>query len=169
MIKQSKDAARFLRSLGEKGRFIVVGFINTATDFSVLNFLVFAFGVPLYGANLISTFLAMSLSLVLNKRFVFKQGARISLREFFTFIGVTLVGLWGVQTVVIFLLVQQFPLPLSTIAATIHDSSFMNTPSIDFIVNNGAKVLATGASLVWNYLLYKYVVFDVPKPKGEPA
>jgi len=146
-------------SLAEKGRFVIVGAINTATDFTVLNLLLSFTGLPLYGANLISAFVAMCVSFVLNKNFVFRKGAKSDPREFFTFMGVTLLSIWGVQTLVIFLLTQQFPQPLFTIADAVHSTGLAQSFSIEFIVNNTTKIIATFASLVWNYLFYKYVVF----------
>lgn len=146
-------------SLAEKGRFIIVGVINTATDFILMNLLVSFAALPLYGANLISAFVAMCVSFVLNKNFVFRKGAQTDPREFFTFIGVTLLSIWGVQTLVIFLLTQQFPQPLFTIADAVHSAGLAQSFSIEFIVNNVTKIIATFASLIWNYLFYKYIVF----------
>lgn len=154
--------------MAEKGRFVLVGVVNTGVDFLLLNLLVSFVGLPLYGANLISAFAAMCLSFVLNKNFVFHENKRATAREFFTFIGVTLLSIWGVQTLVIFLLTQQFPEPLFTIADAVHNTGLTQSLSSTFISNNLAKIIATLASLVWNYVFYKYVVFAPSKSK-EPA
>lgn len=159
MATKTKSPKKVSLSLAEKGRFVVVGVINTATDFVLLNLLVSFASLPLYGANLISAFLAMCVSFILNKNFVFRKGTQADPREFFTFIGVTLLSIWGVQTLVIFLLTQQFPQPLFTIADAVHSTGLAQSFSIEFIVNNMTKIIATAASLVWNYLFYKYVVF----------
>lgn len=159
MTTKTQTPKKLFLSLAEKGRFVVVGVINTATDFILLNILVSIFALPLYGANLISAFVAMCVSFMLNKNFVFRKDSQSDPRTFFTFIGVTLLSIWGVQTLVIFLLTQQFPQPLFTIADAAHSVGLAQSFSIEFIVNNMTKIIATVASLVWNYLFYKYVVF----------
>jgi len=167
---QSKKSARaLLLSLAEKSRFVAVGVFNTGFDFLLLNILVSFVGLPLQGANFISAFAAMCLSFILNKKFVFNGKGMFNAKEFFTFVGITLLGIWGVQGVVIFLLTQQFPQPLSTIADTIHANGIASSFSIDFIRNNIAKVVATVASLVWNYIFYKYVVFLPSKVTKKAA
>lgn len=165
-MSQKQSTKALLLSLAEKGRFVIVGFVNTGFDFLLLNIFVAFAGLPLYGANLISAFAAMCLSFVLNKTFVFHEKGRADVREFFTFIGVTLLSIWGVQTIVIFLITQQFPLPLFTIADAVHDTGVAGSFSLDFIRNNLAKIVATVASLVWNYVFYKYVVFAPRTKKG---
>lgn len=159
MATKIQTPKKLFLSLAEKGRFVVVGIINTSTDFLLLNLLVSFAGLPLYGANLISAFIAMCVSFMLNRSFVFQKGTKSDLREFFTFIGVTLLSIWGVQTIIIFLLTQQFPQPLFTIADAVHSTGLAQSFSIEFIVNNMTKIIATVASLIWNYLFYKYVVF----------
>lgn len=159
MTTKTHTLKTFFLSLAEKGRFVVVGIINTTTDFVLLNLLVSFAGLPLYGANLISAFVAMCVSFILNKNFVFQKSAKADIREFFTFIGVTLLSIWGVQTLIIFLLTQQFPQPLFTIADAVHSTGLAQSFSVEFIVNNMTKIIATVASLIWNYLFYKYVVF----------
>ncbi|HVI68949.1 MAG TPA: GtrA family protein [Magnetospirillaceae bacterium] len=168
MATKTQSPKNIFLSLAEKGRFVVVGIINTATDFVLLNLLVSFAGLPLYGANFISAFIAMCVSFVLNKNFVFHENSRADAREFFTFIGVTLLSIWGVQTLVIFLLTQQFPQPLVTIADAVHSTGLAQSFSIEFIVNNTTKIIATVASLIWNYLFYKYVVFT-PKNLKKAA
>lgn len=172
MPQQTKSAKNIVLSLAEKARFVVVGLINTGVDLLVLNLIVSFIGLPLYGANLISAFAAMCLSFVLNKNFVFHEKGHATVRDFFTFIGVTLIGIWGVQTLVIFLLTQQFPQPLYTIADVVYyhvDYNGFVGLSIDFIRNNIAKIVATVASLVWNYLFYKYIVFAPQKVTAKKA
>ena len=159
MVSKTNIPKKAGLSLAEKGRFVIVGVINTATDFILLNILVGFAGLPLYGANLLSAFVAMCVSFMLNKNFVFRKGTQSDLRQFFTFVGVTLLSIWGVQTLVIFLLTQQFPQPLSTIAHAVQSVGLAQSFSVEFIVNNMTKIIATLASLIWNYLFYKYVVF----------
>lgn len=161
-----QDKNRLSLSSGalEKLRFVLIGGANTGVDFLVLNLLVGLAGVGVLLANLISTFVAMCFSLVMNRSFVFKTEQRLSVKEAVLFVLVTLTGIWGVQTAVIFILTQAVPTPLTTIAQTIHSFDMTRVFEVDFLVNNGAKVMATVFSLTWNYVLYKYVVF-VPREK----
>lgn len=167
VVTKPKTPKKFVLSLAEKSRFVAVGIVNTATDFVLMNLLIAFVGLPLYGANLISAFVAMCLSFVLNKNFVFEKKSRAGVRDFFTFMGVTLLSIWGVQTLVIFLLTQQFPQPLFTIADAIHSTGLTQSLTIEFIVNNMTKIIATVASLVWNFLFYKHVVFANKPEKGS--
>lgn len=158
MQRFAKAARRFFDSRAEKMRFIIVGVLNTALDFTVLNILTSAVGLRVYTANLISTATAMLVSMFLNKTFVFQHDNRVTLREAAKFTLVTLTGLWGIQTLVILLVTQQFSHPFLSTAHMLQ--SLLGTHiSNAFILNNGAKILATAASLVWNYTLYKRFVF----------
>lgn len=169
MRLKAKQAIGKILPRAEKARFILVGCINTATDFIVLNILLAVFGQSIYLANVLSTLTAIIASVFLNKGFVFRQGFKVSAKESVLFAAGTLTGLWGVQSVIIFLLAHQFPEPLNTIAHTIHNYGPTEFFSFSFLRDNGAKIVATIASLVWNFVLYKYVVFKKPEPEKASA
>lgn len=139
-------------------RFVVVGVLNTGLDFTVLNLLTNLAGLRVYAANFISTSTAMVVSLFLNKIFVFQHDSRLTLKEAAKFTAITLTGLWGIQTLVIFLVTREFSVPFLSVAHTLQTLSGTHINN-DIALNNLAKILATGASLVWNYTLYKRVVF----------
>ncbi|MCX6744227.1 MAG: GtrA family protein [Candidatus Parcubacteria bacterium] len=54
-------------------KFCLVGLINTLIDFLVYLFLSRIIGLPFWGANLISVFIAMSSSFIFNKYWTFKN------------------------------------------------------------------------------------------------
>jgi len=143
-------------SLLEKLRFASVGLINTLVDFSLLNALIFIVHLPIMGANFISTFAAMCLSLVLNKHFVFQDKEPLSGKKFVLFVCITLASIWIVQAFIILLLTTVFADQLQTVSQALHDLSGF---SKDFFVSNIAKVFATIGSLIWNYYFYKRLVF----------
>lgn len=126
----------------EKLRFAIVGGANTTIDFGILFLLTFL-GVPRLVANLVSTSIAFCFSFFANKKYTFRSSSQNLKREMILFIAVTLVGLWGVQTVVI------------QLVETVLAGSGLPEGAILFI----AKILATLASLVWNYTLYSRIVF----------
>lgn len=125
-----------------KARFLVVGSANTAIDFGLL-FLLKALGLPAIGANIISTTTAFCFSFIANKKYTFKTTNTNLRREIILFIGVTLFGLWVLQTVVI----QATLYTLS--AASLSDEAALLI----------AKLCATLVSLMWNYVMYSRVVF----------
>jgi putative flippase GtrA len=136
-----------IKKHAEKLRFGLVGLANTALDFIIL-FALTALGLDKIVANYISTFVAFIFSFFVNKSFTFKDKGGNVKKQFALFIAVTIVGLWVIQPIVI--LASSWALsPLG-----------WAEPVTLFI----AKVLATGASLVWNYLFYSRLVF---KKRGE--
>ena len=135
-----------LRKHATKVRFGLVGAANTALDFGLLLVLANFFAVPHVIANIISSSIAFVSSFFANKKYTFKTTGQSVVREMILFTVVTLFGLWVIQSAIIALL----------------------TPPIQSIVTNDtitlviAKLVATLASLTWNYILYSKIVF---KPK----
>jgi putative flippase GtrA len=128
-------------------RFGVVGVLNTLIDFAVLNLLLVLFGVttgwPLVLCNAVA-FLAASLnSYWLNKKWTFAQKGRATLRQYLVFLALAGSGLL-INSLVLYLLVTGLTRP-----------SWLSP----ILWINVAKAAASGASLVWNYLAYRYVVF----------
>lgn len=128
----------------KKVRFAGVGVINTITDFFLFFLLAKLLGFPVLLANIFSTSAALSVSYLLNKKAVFKNTDTTSLRQVSLFVGVTLTGLWIVQSIIIWLLIPFIERML---------------PGADGWEILIAKLVATGASLLWNYLLYSRLVF----------
>ena len=132
-----------LRKHVTKVRFGLVGAANTALDFGLLLVLANFFAVPHVIANIISSSIAFVSSFFANKKYTFKTTGQSVVREMILFTIVTLFGLWVIQSAIITLL----------------------TPPIQSIVTNDtitlviAKLIATLASLTWNYVLYSKVVF----------
>lgn len=128
----------------KKLRFGMVGIANTTVDVVILNVLVNILGFALVPANIISTTFAMLCSFILNKKGVFQSKDPRYARQLALFLFVTLMGIWGLQTAVVFL-VYNF---LQTIAVL--------PLAIDM---NIAKIIGVLVSMVWNYIWYSRVVF----------
>lgn len=131
----------------QKLRFIAVGGINTAIDFGFL-FLLKMIGLPVVAANIGSTSLAFIFSFVANKKYTFKSSSKNVRRELVLFVLVTLTGLWLIQSSIIWLLMWL-------------SSSSGYDESVRLLA---AKLIATVASLTWNYVFYSKLVF---KDKDE--
>lgn len=126
----------------EKIRFALIGGINTAIDFLVL-FVLVGLGVPTLISNILSTSTALTFSFFANKKFTFKATNKITRSQVLQFLGITLTGLWIIQPVIIFTV-----------------SFILSGLKLDaFVVLFIGKFIATIATLIWNYLLYKNFVF----------
>jgi putative flippase GtrA len=131
---------------GTQLRFGLVGVANTLVDALGYALLVSA-GVPLFGANFISTTAGMLLSFTLNRNFTFRSREGSVRRQALLFFGVTAFGLWVVQALVIFGVTKAFP-------------------GVHVLV---PKFAGIAVGLVWNYVLYNKVVFRhrTPAPIQE--
>ena len=98
--------------------------------------------MPKLAANTVSTGTAFIFSFFANKSYTFRAQGNVR-RQLILFVVVTLAGLWGLQNAVIFCVS-----PILT--------SVIHTEPLVLLL---AKIIATGASLVWNYCLYDRVVF----------
>lgn len=139
------------KNSSQKVRFLVVGATATLIDFGLLFLLQGPARLPILGANIISTTTAFLFSFTANKNYTFKAKGGSLVRQMVLFTIVTLFGLWVLQTLVISLV-----MPLLT-------SYIIQTETALFI----AKLLATGVTMVWNYLLYSLLVFSPSPPPTE--
>jgi putative flippase GtrA len=122
-------------------RFAVVGSTNAVLDFGVLNVLVL-FGLPPVVANTISTGVSMTFGFFAHKKYTFKLNSRHRTREIVLFFAFTIFSAWVIQNLVM----QGILWALPEIVP-------------EFIAINGSKIIATGVSLIWNYLAYSRIVF----------
>ena len=140
MKPRSFLTARALRS--EKIRFGLVGVVNTSVDFIILFILARIVGIPVVAANMVSTVVAVGVSYILNKKAVFNNVDKQGIGQVAVFIVVTLAGLWGLQSLVI--------IGVTSVLA------YIGNPELILFI---AKILATVASLIWNYIWYSRVIF----------
>ena len=130
-------------------KFGQVGVLNTAIDFGILNFLIsitqITSGTGIIFINATSFTTALINSYFWNKGWVF-LGSKKS--NFITFAVITLIGL-SINTGVVYALTTYVP------PVIVHSQTLWA---------NVAKLLATGLSLVWNFVGYRLIVF-----KNAPA
>ena len=132
----------------KKIRFGIVGIANTALDFAIL-FLLVALGLDKIPANYISTGVAFVFSFFVNKSFTFKSKGGNVKKQFVIFISISIVGLWIIQPVVI----------------TVISAALAHTGWASGLILFIAKIIATIASLIWNYVFYSRLVFKKEEEK----
>ena len=131
-----------IKKHAEKIRFGIVGAANTALDF-VLLFILVALGLDKIPANYISTGISFIFSFFVNKSFTFKSKGGNVKKQFALFIAITIIGLWVIQPIII------------TLVSNALSTTNWSAPIILFT----AKIVATVASLIWNYIFYSRLVF----------
>lgn len=137
-------------------KFLIVGFLNTAIDFGILNLISMKYhvysGVKILGVNPFSFIIAVTNSFFWNKYFTFSEKTDTEISEVSRFLTVTFIGLL-INTSIITLIIVYVPF----------DSL---SPERKL---NIAKVFATAASLLWNFLGMKIFVFNSSSPKSISA
>lgn len=133
---------KLLKKHATKIRFVIVGGTNTVLDFALL-FLFTNLGLHKIAANTLSTGIAFIFSFFANKQFTFKDSSKSTKKQFGLFALITLSGLWLLQPLIIWLS-SDFLAP------------FTDNEQLTLFI---AKIIATVASMIWNYILYSRVVF----------
>ncbi len=127
-------------------KFVLVGVLNTAIDFGILNLIVFLTGITqgigIFFTAAISFSVATINSYFWNREFTFSSKKKAG-QNFTAFLTVTAIGLLMNALVVYFLSTYIFP----------HLIANAN------LRPNVAKLLATVITLFWNFVGYKLVVF----------
>ena len=108
--------------------------------------------VPPVLANILSTSVALLLSLLLNYRYTFRD-KQLGVTKVVGYIVVTLTGLWVLQ-----------PLIINSITdlneqTRVIENMFDGLGSVDLVIIIIPKILSIGVTLVWNYIWYSRVIF----------
>ncbi len=140
------------RTVKQFSKFIIVGGVNTGIDFLILNVLMYVTsinsGPMLFLLNCISFSVAVVNSYYMNKRWTFKEAAagledKKATLQFSQFFIVSVIGIVINGAI------------LTGVTTLIHAPFGIG----DQLWANVAKLFATGASLVWNFVGYKLFVF----------
>ncbi len=129
-------------------KFVVIGFINTGVDFLVLNVEMFLTGISkgpyMLVQNAISFSIATVNSYFFNKYWTFQDTSRKDPgKKFSQFLAVSIMGV-VINSSVVFIITTYVP-PMFGISSVLWA--------------NLAKAAATGVSLIWNFIGYKFWVF----------
>ncbi|OGD95445.1 hypothetical protein A3F02_03265 [Candidatus Curtissbacteria bacterium RIFCSPHIGHO2_12_FULL_38_9b] len=143
MIVVSFAAKRF-GLLWQFSKFALVGVLNTAIDFGILNLMILLTGITsgigIIPLNIVSFSAAVTNSFFWNKKWVFQSPKEAN---FITFFVITLIGL-VINSSIVYIITTFVP-PVFVESETLWA--------------NLAKVLATGVALFWNFTGYKLIVF----------
>ncbi|MCF7835896.1 MAG: GtrA family protein [Candidatus Marinimicrobia bacterium] len=142
---------KWLSFFRQFAKFVIVGFLNSAIDFGVLNFLSIMTGLTsgflVGGVNVPGFTLAAINSYFWQKFWVFRKekvaGEKTNYSDFITFSAVVLVGIFVNGSIVILLTTFMHPL------WGLSPERWLNA----------SKVVATAVSLIWNFLGFKFLVF----------
>lgn len=126
-------------------RFASVGVANTLVDLGLF-ILLSAAGMGVLAANFISTSAGMAVSFLGNRRYVFGASGHI-LREITLFVIVCAIGIWAIQPAVILGVTR------------VLDGMGLSAENLTLWF---AKCVAILIAAVWNFFLYKYLVFRAP-------
>lgn len=138
-------------------RFACVGAINTMTDITILNTLVFALHLSAIPANLISASVSITLSYFLNHNIVFRSSENPSLKRFAHFFTVTGFGILAIQSLVIYVVIHflgHHQDGVTKVLATLE----IHLSNKAFILNFG-KLLAIVVTMIWNFMVYHFFIF----------
>jgi putative flippase GtrA len=152
MVKLQKHHIKQIATFG------IVGVINTISDFTIFNVLYGLLHVPLFLANVIAVTLVMSVSLQLNRKYVFGATDKSYSGQAAKFVIVTVVGLYVIQNVILFAVLRSLE--------GMHITSGLLASHI--IQANIAKAVGVGGSAVWDFALYKVWVFRKNSKQIEP-
>jgi len=146
-------------SLAQVGKFGLVGILNTLIDFGIFNALTSGGRVSKVKANLCSTSVAMIFSFTANRQAVFAGQRGNPWEQAALFFVVTGIGVYGLQTGVLYLLVNRWRWPTRLVHRVLALAGAGSRNLDDVLLRNGGKACGTVVSLTWNFFLYKYVVF----------
>jgi putative flippase GtrA len=148
-LPANNDERPFIKLAKQAAKFVIVGGINTGIDFLVLNILIYLTGITagaeLFVLNSISFSIAVINSYFMNKYWTFQDKTQTKQEpiKFSRFLAISVVGvvinglvLTGITTSIS---------PLFGLSAVLWA--------------NFAKLAATGVSLIWNFIGYKFFVF----------
>lgn len=151
------------------GKFAVVGAINTLIDVIILNALVFLgftaaiiiLGQKFLTANIISVSAAMINSFMMNKQWTFKSTGKGNIYlEIIKFFIITIIGMFVVHQLIFNVLYFNLPFISSIMVSMIHYLKLSGVFSDEFVILNFSKIIAIFGSLVWNFIGYKFIVFN---------
>ena len=134
--------------------FAMVGVVNASVDFGAFSFFYFYLGFPIIVANLMSWFIAVTGSYVMNSMTTFaaESGRKLRLKSYATFLLAQVAGLIA-NTATVYLV----PKAIGRILGI--------DPALTSLVLIG-KLLAIGSSFLVNFSLSHFVVF---RHRGEPT
>lgn len=131
--------------------------IKTVLELSVFNIVLILLGINAIPAHLVSATVALAFSLVVNKRFVYGPSLKRRFSQVLLLLLVTSFGLYVVQTLIIFTLLETQPIPLASIRAFVASFGVGGVLTAEIVVANVAKLAAITAGIGSNFFLYRHL------------
>jgi putative flippase GtrA len=154
-------------------RFAVVGLWNTLLDYGLFIGLTKIFSIPLdwvWTAKAVSGTVAILNSYLLNRTWVFHGQGRI-VREGSTFIAAAVFGVYAIQTPLTHLFSSVFPelgmRMFDLVSALGISDVFPNIVTEAFMIKTTAFAIASVATMTWNFLAYRYLVFGASRNRNQ--
>lgn len=157
--------SRLRASRFQVGRFVVVGVLNTLVDYVLFIGLTKTLHLALswvWVAKLVSGTVAISLSFVLNRNWVFRARGRARAQAV-RFVATSVFAVYAIQTPLTQLFANTFSWPGRTLYDALHGLGVpRHLPSVvtePLAIKTAAFVLATAVSMVFNFVVYRNWVF----------
>jgi putative flippase GtrA len=139
--------------------YLLVGGLVTLVDLIVYQQLTGASRLPRVAANVLSTSIGMALGFTLHFALVFHpRDPQLAVRvgRYLVTVGCSV---YGVQNLVIYALGEVWRGPVRCAQGFVKLIEGKSRDRDDFIDRMTGKVVATAAGMVWNFVLFKYVVY----------
>jgi putative flippase GtrA len=147
-----KEFTRFLK-------FCVVGTVGAVIDFGMLNLLIQLFGLPKVIANVFSFTTAVISNFIWNRLWVYPETRSDPLRkQFVQFFVVNVAGLF-INTAIFYGADRWFLGEAGLLAGPVGALALAIGMAHFDLAYNGAKVIATGVVLFWNFLVNRLWTF----------
>jgi putative flippase GtrA len=154
-------------------KFCVVGTIGTAIDFGLLNLLYNVLGLPQVPSNVVSVSAATVNNYTWSRFWVYPETKdQHGGRKFVQFVIVSLIAL-GLNTGILWVTDHWFLGESGLLGALVAPVATWVGAEHSVLSSNGAKVIATGIVLFWNFFANRMWTFrdvdDVQRADAEPA
>lgn len=143
----------------EVGRFMGVGTVSTAVDYTLLNLLAVLLGLPVLVANSLSAPISSFVSYKLNKQVVFHDRMHGRRKTLILYAAILGTGIFVIQNSLIHVFAGPFSDTVARTVEPIFDLIGLGHLSERTLSINAAKVFASLFSAAWNYAMLRRFVF----------
>lgn len=139
--------------------FFCVGLALAALDVGIFRTLVLRLRWNRYAANVLSTTIALSASVFLNRYLVFRPDEFDTMKGVLRFLLVTLTAAWGLQNAVLWWLSKGGMVSGALRSGADASMSLFGLPSATLTSVVLHKLTACASGMVWNFCWYRWWVF----------
>ena len=148
------------------GRFVLVGLLNTVSNFALINLAFFVFHFSKIGSSIASSIIIITISFILNRNFVFEDTSKKVRHQIPPFVLITVTG-----SIIVFNLVYIISLKVISgheyfIVKLVEQLTSLKL-SNNFVDINLSTSFVTLVAMFWNYNGYRLFVFKGRKISPE--